>query len=140
MSTPELLAAHYCAEMRQNIQSGGPFEEIFGYCRAVRVGNTVHVAGTCAQDPNIDGCDTYQQAAAALEIIEDALGQAGASMADVVRTVTYLTDVGDMELVARAHKAKFGDVKPASTLVGVAALIDPRLTVEIEVYAIIDED
>ncbi|MEM7326760.1 MAG: Rid family hydrolase, partial [Actinomycetota bacterium] len=73
------------------------------------------------------------------EIIEDALGQAGASMADVVRTVTYVTDVGDMEQVAKAHRAKFADVRPASTLVGVAALIDPRLTVEIEAYAIIDE-
>ena len=139
MSTPAPGGHHYAAPMRQNIQSGGPFEEIYGYCRAVRVGNTVHVAGTCAQDPNIDGCDTYQQSVAALEIIEDALDQAGASMADVVRTVTYVTDVGDMEQVAKAHKAKFGDIRPASTLVGVAALIDPRLTVEIEAYAIIDE-
>jgi len=125
--------------MRQNIQSGGPFEDSYGYCRAVRVGNTVHVAGTCAQDPNIDGCDTYQQAVSALAIIEDALTQAGASMADVVRTVTYVTDVGDVDQVSRAHKEAFDAVRPASTLVGVAALIDPRLTVEIEAYAIIDE-
>lgn len=125
--------------MRQNISSGGPFEDVFGYSRAVRVGNTVHVAGTVAQPPNIEGCDAYQQAAAALVIIESALAEAGAGAADVVRTVTYLTDIEDMQLVARAHHAVFGDVKPAATLVEVSALIDPAMKVEIEAYAVIDE-
>jgi enamine deaminase RidA (YjgF/YER057c/UK114 family) len=125
--------------MRRNIESGSPYEDVFGYCRAVRVGNTIHVAGTCAQAPNIDGCDTEQQATAALEIIRDALEQAGASMADVVRTVTYVTDIGDVDMVARAHRAVFADIKPAATLVEVSALIDPALTVEIEAYAVLDD-
>ena len=126
--------------MRQNISSGSPYEDVFGYCRAVRVGDTVHVSGTVAQPPNVSGCDAYQQAVAALEIITDALDQAGAGPADVVRTVTYLTDISDMELVARAHHAVFGDIKPAATLVEVSALIDPEFKVEIEAYAVIDRD
>lgn len=126
--------------MRRNISSGSPYEDVFGYCRAVRVGNTVHVAGTVAQPPNVSGCDAYQQAAAALEIIADALDRAGSGPADVVRTVTYVTDIADMELVARAHHAMFGSIKPASTLVEVSALIDPELKVEIEAYAVIDDE
>ncbi|MGB5758658.1 MAG: RidA family protein [Acidimicrobiales bacterium] len=126
--------------MRRNISSGSPYEDVFGYCRAVRVGNTVHVAGTVAQPPNVSGCDAYQQTAAALEIIADALDRAGSGPADVVRTVTYVTDIADMELVARAHHAMFASIKPASTLVEVSALIDPELKVEIEAYAIIDDE
>jgi enamine deaminase RidA (YjgF/YER057c/UK114 family) len=126
--------------MRQNISSGSPYEDVFGYCRAVRVGNTVHVAGTTAQPPNVTGCDAYQQATAVLEIIADALNEAGAGVGDVVRTITYLTDISDMELVAKAHHAVFADIKPAATLVEVTALIDPELKVEIEAYAIIDDD
>ncbi len=126
--------------MRQNISSGSPYEDVFGYCRAVRVGNTVHVAGTVAQPPNVAGCDARQQAAAALDIIVDALARAGASPADVVRTVTFVTDIADMELVAMAHRAVFGDIKPASTLVEVSALVDPEVKVEIEAYAVIDDD
>lgn len=125
--------------MRQNVSSGSPYEDVFGYCRAVRVGNIVHVAGTCAQPPNIEGCDAQQQATSALEIISTALEEAGASVADVVRTITYVTDIADMELVARAHSAVFADIKPASTLVQVSALIDPEMKVEIEAYAVIDE-
>ncbi len=124
---------------RLNIPSGGPFEDVYGYCRAVRKGNQVHVAGTCAQEPNIDGCDTYQQSVSALEIIAQALEQAGSSPADVVRTITYVTDITEVDMVARAHFEMFGDVRPASTLVQVSALIDPRLTVEIEAYAVLDD-
>lgn len=123
---------------RRNISSGSPYEDVFGYCRAVRVGNTVHVAGTVAQPPHVEDCDAYEQAAAALRIITEALSEAGAAAADVVRTVTYVTDIGDMPLVARAHSEVFADIKPASTLVEVSALIDPELKVEIEAYAIID--
>jgi len=126
--------------MRQNISSGGPYEDVFGYCRAVRVGNTVHVAGTTAQPPHVEGCDAFEQATSALQIISDALTQAGASTADVVRTITYLTDISDMPLVAKAHRAVFAEIKPAATLVQVGALIDLDLKVEIEAYAIIDED
>lgn len=125
--------------MRRNISSGGPFEEIYGYSRAVRVGNQIHVAGTCAQAPHIEGCDAHEQATNALSIIEAALTEAGSSLTDVVRTVTYVTDIADMDLVARAHAAAFGDVKPASTLVEVSRLVDEAMKVEIEAYAIVDE-
>lgn len=118
------------------MSSGGAFEDVYGYCRAVRVGDHIHVSGTTARDPHLDGCDAYDQAKAALAIIEDALREAGSSTAAVVRTVTYVTDMADLELVARAHQEAFGEVQPAATLVGVSALVDPRMKVEIEAYAI----
>lgn len=120
--------------MRENYSSGGDFEDVYGYSRAVRVGDHIHVAGTCARD--LDGTDTYAQAKEVLSIIETALKEAGSSPAAVVRTVTYVTDIGDRLAVARAHAEMFGDVRPAATLVEVRALIDPRMTVEIEAYAI----
>ena len=125
---------------RQNIASGSPFEDMHGYCRAVRVGNQVHVAGTCAAMDALDGTDTYEQTVSALGIITEALAKVGSGPADVVRTVIYVTDIDrDLEQVARAHLALFGDVRPASTMVEVARLVDPRMTVEIEAYAILDE-
>ncbi len=124
---------------RQNISSGSPFEPIFGYCRAVRVDNTVHVAGTCAAQDRLDGTSTFEQATSAIEIITAALAEAGAGLDSVVRTITYVTDISEMEEVAQAHAAAFGANPPASTLVEVSRLIDPRMTVEIEVYAIIDQ-
>lgn len=121
-------------DMRENYASGGDFEDVYGYSRAVRVGDHIHVAGTCARD--LDGTDTYTQAKEALSIIEAALKEAGSSPAAVVRTVTYVTDIGDKLQVARAHTEMFGDVRPAATLVEVRALVDPRMRVEIEAYAI----
>jgi enamine deaminase RidA (YjgF/YER057c/UK114 family) len=121
---------------RRTVSSGGRFEDLYGYCRAVRVGDHIHVAGTTATDPDIDGTDTYQQARAALTIIERALAEAGSSLAAVVRTVTYVTDIDDFDLVARAHREVFGEIRPAATLVEVSRLVDPRLTVEIEAYAV----
>jgi enamine deaminase RidA (YjgF/YER057c/UK114 family) len=121
---------------RQQVFSGGDYEDVYGYCRAVRVGEHIHVSGTTARDPHLDGCDAYTQAKAALEIVDRALTEAGSSLDAVVRTVTYVTDVADLELVARAHREAFGLVRPAATLVGVAGLVDPRMKVEIEVYAI----
>jgi enamine deaminase RidA (YjgF/YER057c/UK114 family) len=122
--------------MRRNVSSGGPFEDVYGYSRAVRVADQVHVSGTTAQPPHLEGADAYQQAVAALAIIEKALREAGSSMAAVVRTVTYVTDIADAELVARAHREVFGEVRPAATLVEVSRLLDPRMKVEIEVYAV----
>lgn len=116
---------------RLNISSGGFYEEIYGYCRAVRVGDQIHVAGTTAP-----GDTAYDQAMAALRIIEKALGDAGSSLAAVVRTVTYVTDMADRDEVARAHKEVLGDVRPAATLVAVSALVAPELKVEIEAYAV----
>lgn len=110
-----------------------------GYSRAVRVGDTVHVAGTTAvRDGRVVGAgDAYTQARVALEIVCDALAECGASAADVVRTRIYVTDIGLWEAVGRAHGELFADVRPASTMVQVAALIDPELLVEIEAEAIV---
>lgn len=121
---------------RQNISSGGPYEARYGYSRAVRVGDEVHVAGTCAQPPDVDGVDAYGQAIAALGIIEAALIEAGSGVGDVVRTRIYVIDLGDVDAVLRAHGEVFAEVRPASTLVQVAGLIDPKLLVEIEAYAV----
>ena len=124
---------------RKNVASGSPFEDVHGYCRAVRVGNHIHVAGTCAAQDCLDGTSTYEQSVSALSIIQAALTEVGSGPADVVRTVIYVTDIGEMPEVARAHRAIFDAVRPVSTLVEVSKLVDPRMTVEIEVYAIIDE-
>lgn len=123
---------------RVNVSSGGPYEEMYGYSRAVRVGDHVHVAGTTAEPSQVEGADAYHQAASAIRRIAASLEEVGASLADVVRTVTYVTDIADVDLIARAHKEAFGDVRPAATLVQVAALIDPSYVVEIEAYAIVE--
>jgi enamine deaminase RidA (YjgF/YER057c/UK114 family) len=123
---------------RQNITAGSPFEPVYGYSRAVRVGNQVHVSGTTAQPPHFD-CDTYGQTLGAFAIIRTALEQAGARMEDVVRTVVYVIDIADAALVARAHRGTFGHIMPASTLVQVAALLQPNMRVEVEA-AVIDEE
>ena len=124
------------AAQRVNVSSGGPFEDVYGYCRAVRVGEHIHVSGTTARDPYLDGTDAHEQAIRALAIIENALEEAGSGLGAVVRTVTYLTDIADLDLVARAHRETFGEVRPAATVVQVAALVDRRMRVEIEAYAI----
>lgn len=124
--------------MRRLVSSGDPFEAVYGYSRAVRVGDHIHVSGTTAQAPFVQGCDTYVQAQNALTIIETALREADATFDDVVRTVTYVTDMDDAQLVAKAHLEAFSDTRPAATIVEVSALDDPDRTVEIEVYAICD--
>jgi enamine deaminase RidA (YjgF/YER057c/UK114 family) len=118
------------------IRSGEPFEDVYGYSRAVRAGDHVHVSGTTARDADLDG-DAYHQAKAALLIIAAALHEAGASVTDVVRTVTYVTDIEDAILVATAHREIFAEVRPAATLVQVAALVGgDHVKIEIEAYAI----
>lgn len=119
---------------RTNVSSGGAYESVFGYSRAVRAGNDVHVSGTCAPMGH-EKSDAYTQARAALVIIEKALGEAGAKTADVVRTVVYLRDINDAEDVARAHLETFDKVRPASTLVQVTSMLRPWQKVEIEAYA-----
>ena len=124
--------------MRQLISSGAPSEPIVGYSRAVRVGNVVEVAGTTAQDGElVSGSDPYTQTRRILEKIGQALAQAGASFADVVRTRIYVTDISTWEEVGRAHGEVFAEIRPAASMVEVKALIDPRLLVEIEATAII---
>jgi enamine deaminase RidA (YjgF/YER057c/UK114 family) len=123
---------------RQLVSSGSPLEDVVGYSRAVRVGGRVEVAGTTGWHP--DGSvppDASEQARLCLEKIAAALAEAGASLTDVVRTRIYLIDLADFPAVGEAHRAVFGDVKPACTAVVVAALVDPRLKVEIEAQAVI---
>ncbi|MGI4871686.1 MAG: RidA family protein [Janthinobacterium lividum] len=125
--------------MRQLISSGAPWEAVVGYSRAVRVGQVVEVAGTTAQDGDaISGHDEYTQAKRILEKIAAALHEAGATLEQVVRTRIFVTDITQWEAVGRAHGEVFGAIRPASTMVQVVALIDPRLLVEIEATAITD--
>ena len=124
---------------RRLVSSGSPYEPAIGFSRAVRDGRHVFVAGTCAVMP--DGGepprDAYSQAKRCLEIIVVALGEAGATPKDVVRTRTFLLDAAAAGEVGRAHGELFGEVRPASTMIVVSALLDPRWLVEIEADALL---
>ena len=120
------------------ISSGSPWEATFGYSRAVRVGDQVFVGGTVGMNP--DGSvptGAYAQARRALEIIGTALIEAGGSLGDVVRTRIFVTDFGDFEEIARAHREVFGEIRPATSMVQTAALIEPAYVLEIEADAVI---
>ena len=121
---------------RERVSSGSPYEPVVGFSRAIRVGDRIEVSGTAPVWPD-GSCDPdpYVQAKRCLEIITGALSELGASPSDVVRTRTYLVDLADWEAVARAHGEVFAEVRPASTMVVVAALLDPRWKVEIEAEA-----
>ncbi len=125
---------------RQLVSSGGKWEPIVGYSRAVRSGNHVYVAGTTAA--NSGGSvfapgDAYGQARRCFETIERALEEAGATMEDVVRTRMFVTDASRWEEYGRAHAEFFREIRPASTMVEVKALISPEMLIEVEVDAMI---
>jgi len=121
--------------MRQNISGSSPYEPVIGFSRAVRVGQSVFVSGTAPV--GAEPTDAATQTRHALEIVRSALEKAGARLEDVVRTRMYLTHADDWEAVGRAHGEFFGTIRPAATMVVVAALLNPAWRVEIEADAII---
>ncbi|MGO4290829.1 RidA family protein [Chitinophaga sp. RAB17] len=126
---------------RTNYSSGAMWESKVGYSRAVRVGNIIEVSGTVATDNDkvVAEGDAYEQTRFALAKIESALINAGATLHDVVRTRMFVTDISRWEEYGRAHGEFFKSIKPATTMVEVSKLIDPRYLVEIEATAIIEQ-
>ncbi len=129
-------------QSRTNIRSGAPWEPLVGYSRAVRVGNFVAVSGSAAvsDDGEIVGeGDAYAQTVRCIEVIRAALQAAGADIEHVIRTRIFVTDIDLWEDVARAHREAFGASPPATSMLEVSKLIDPRMLVEIEANAIVDD-
>jgi len=127
---------------RQRIFSASPYEAQFGFCRAIRIGQLVQVAGTAPIGPDgrtVGAGDPAAQARRCFDIVGDALGALGASYSNVVRTRMYLTRIADWPVIGAVHGEYFRDINPVSTMVEVARLIDPDWLVEIEAEAVLDE-
>ena len=123
--------------MRKNISGGSPYEPIIGFSRAVRVGNAVHLAGT--GPVGAENEDAAGQTRRIFAIAEKALAEAGASFNDIVRTRMFLTHVEDWETIGRVHGELFANIRPAATMVVVAALLNPAWRIEIEMDAVVPE-
>jgi enamine deaminase RidA (YjgF/YER057c/UK114 family) len=123
--------------MTERVSSGAPWEPLIGYSRAVRAGDTVYVSGCTAtvEGEVVAVGDAYEQTRLALQAVVGALERLGAEPRHVVRTRMYVTDITRWQDIGRAHGEVFGEVRPASTMVEVAALIDPRMLVEVEAVA-----
>ncbi|MDQ0921381.1 RidA family protein [Paenibacillus sp. V4I5] len=127
---------------RTRVFTGSPWEPLVGYCRAIRVGNRIEVAGTTAmRDGEVVGeGNPYVQAQFVLQTIEQALQELGGQMSDVIRTRMYVTDISLWQEFGKAHGEFFRDVQPVATMVEVKALIDPLLLIEIEIEALLMEE
>lgn len=127
---------------RTNYSSGAKWEDIVGYSRAVKIGNVIEVTGTVAVDENsnlVGGNNAYEQTRFIIQKIEKVLQKAGASLADVVRTRMFVTDISRWEEFGRAHGESFKNIRPCTTMVEVSKLISPEYLIEIEATAIVSE-